>query len=202
MSSNRFEPIIYHVIIDRFNRSEDLICGSASQASSVICTLGAFYGGTIKGVTQKIQDGWFNDLGVNAILISPIFEQIAGWVPSAGKDFQHYAYHGYFTLDYTVIDQRFGDEISLHELIRCAHARGLLVLLDVAINHPGYPDPCTFHNLGIDGWKQGWEAAEPKSFYGYMNQSESAFDDWWGKEWVRCELPGYSLGGDNDHTMS
>ncbi|AGG90248.1 glycosidase [Rhodanobacter denitrificans] len=176
---------------------------SRNAASAVLddCDMGAFYGGTIDGVTRKIRDRWFTDLGVNTILISPIFEQIAGWVPSAGKDFCHYAYHGYFTLDYTVMDRRFGNEADLRDLVDCAHAVGIRVLLDVVLNHPGYPEPSTFRNVGISGWDPGWEAAEPKNFYDYMNRSSSSFNDWWGPDWVRCDLPGYSPGGCDDYTM-
>jgi alpha-amylase len=197
----RFEAIIYHVIIDRFNQDESKMLDVSTLVAPSNCTIGTFHGGTIKGVTQKIRRGWFTDLGINAILISPVFEQIAGWVPSAGKDFRHYAYHGYFTLDYTVIDRRFGDEADLHELVCCAHACGIRVLLDVVLNHPGYPEPCTFRNLGMSGWRQGWETAEPKDLYDYMNRASSSFSDWWGPDWVRCELPGYSPGGDDDYTM-
>lgn len=197
----RIGSIIYHIIVDRFFRCEGGSVHTLMPSKFGDSSVGAFHGGTIEGVVQKIRGGWFTELGVDTILISPIFEQIAGWVPSAGKDFRHYAYHGYFTLDYTVMDRRFGNKADLHELVRCAHANGMRVLLDVALNHPGYPEPFTFQRLGIGGWYPGWEAAEPHNFYDFMNHASSSFNDWWGPDWVRHDLPGHSPGGNDDCTM-
>jgi alpha-amylase len=40
--------------------------------------LRGFEGGDIKGVTQKVKEGYFTDLGINAIWMTPIVEQIHG----------------------------------------------------------------------------------------------------------------------------
>ena len=72
----------------------------------------SFQGGDFKGLTEKINEGYFNDLGVNAIWVSGWYEQIHGYtVGGDGKNsFAHYAYHGYYSLDYTEIDKNFGTE--------------------------------------------------------------------------------------------
>ena len=59
-------------------------------------------------LTQKLKEGWFKQLGVNAIWITAPYEQIHGWVQGGQKEFKHYAYHGYYALDYTVLDKNMG----------------------------------------------------------------------------------------------
>jgi hypothetical protein len=45
---------------------------------------------------------YLQQLGVNALWISSPLEQIHGWVGGGTKgDFPHYAYHGYYTQDWT-----------------------------------------------------------------------------------------------------
>ncbi len=40
--------------------------------------------------------------------------------------------------DFTKIDQSFGNDNDLMQLVSEAHKRGIKVLLDAVINHPGY----------------------------------------------------------------
>jgi alpha-amylase len=102
--------------------------------------VGTFHGGDLAGLTQKLKDGWFKDLGVNAIWITAPYEQIHGWVVGGKQQFQHYAYHGYFALDYTRLDPTWAPSDELREIDRTAHAQGIRVLFDVVMNHPGYAD--------------------------------------------------------------
>lgn len=162
---------------------------------------GEFLGGGISGVVSKIKGGWFARLGINVILISPLFEQLHGWVPGSGGEFKHYAYHGYYVLDFTVMDDRFGNESEFRELIRCAHDSGMLVWMDVVFNHPGYPEPQTWHDLDLDGWRHGWEEATPRDFHGYIDRESASRSGWWGPDWVRYSFPGYTPGGQDEFTM-
>ena len=146
-------PVVYHIVTDRFcnpARAQGLtrVAGDAHDA------IGTFHGGTLAGIVQKIEAEWFCALGVNAILISAPYEQIRGWVPGGGAPdgsggFRHYAYHGYYALDYTVMDERFGTMQDLKNLVDAAHRRGIRVLLDVVLNHPGYPDLDTMRALDL-----------------------------------------------------
>ena len=40
---------------------------------------GEFQGGDLKGLTQKVNEGYFSDLGVNAIWITAPYEQVHGF---------------------------------------------------------------------------------------------------------------------------
>jgi glycosidase len=86
---------------------------------------GGFIGGTLKGLTSKI--GYLERLGVTAIWVSPIFKQLA---------FRE-TYHGYGVQDFLDVDPRFGTREDLRRLVRAAHEHGILVILDIILNHAG-----------------------------------------------------------------
>lgn len=83
--------------------------------------------GDIRGIINRmdyLNDGNINggnDLGVQGIWLSPIFES-----PS---------YHKYDVADYYTIDSDFGTEEDLAELLEICHERNVKVILDLAINH-------------------------------------------------------------------
>jgi len=82
-------------------------------------------GGTLKGLEGKL--GYLQRLGVTAIWISPIFQQVA---------FQA-TYHGYGVQDFLAIDPHFGSEADLRRLVNQAHSVGIRVILDIILNHSG-----------------------------------------------------------------
>ena len=99
--------------------------------------IGTFHGGDLRGLTNKLD--YLQQLGVNALWISAPFEQIHGWVGGGTKgDFPHYAYHGYYTQDWTNLDANMGNEADLRTLVDSAHQRGIRILFDVVMNHTGY----------------------------------------------------------------
>src|ERR1044071_1509422 len=108
-----------------------------------------FHGGDLRGLTQKVNDGWFDALGVNALWITAPYEQIHGWVVGGNKEFKHYAYHGYYALDYTLLDQNMGTPDDLRALVAAAHRRGIRILFDVVMNQPGYLDITTANRIHI-----------------------------------------------------
>src|SRR5699024_4217296 len=66
-------------------------------------------------------------------------DHIHCWVGGVTKcDFPHYAYHGYYTQDWTNLDANMGNEADLRTLINGAHQRGIRILFDVVMNHTGY----------------------------------------------------------------
>ena len=108
---------VYFLLTDRFNN------GDTSNDIN------------FKGITQKIEEGYFTNLGINAIWMTPIVEQIHGGTDeSTGFS---YAFHGYWASDWTAIDPNFGTKEDLHQLVESAHKKGIRVLLDAVINHTG-----------------------------------------------------------------
>jgi alpha-amylase len=125
---------IYFLLTDRFNNG-DTTNDINFERTKETGKLRGFEGGDIKGVTQKIKDGYFTKLGINAIWMTPIVEQIHGETDEGTG--VSYAYHGYWTKDWTKIDPNFGTKEDLRALVSLAHKKGIRVLLDAVINHTG-----------------------------------------------------------------
>ena len=201
-------PIVYFVMTDRFvngNPTNDQSYGRQREATPK-ADVGTFHGGDLKGLTLKLKEGWFKALGVNALWITAPYEQIHGWVQGGQKEFKHYAYHGYYALDYTVLDQNMGTPDELRELVDAAHAQGIRILFDIVLNHPGYLDLQSARDLKVDVLWPEWEKdanllRNYHNWIDYNRDTPGAWDAWWGRPWVRAGLPGYMDGGRNDLSM-
>jgi len=195
-------PIVYFVMTDRFvngDPSNDHSYGRQREATPRE-DVGTFHGGDLRGLTEKVNAGWFDALGVNALWITAPYEQIYGWVVGGEKEFKHYAYHGYYALDYTVLDQNMGTPADLQALVDAAHARRIRVLFDVVMNHPGYLDITTARRLQIPVLWPDAEKATLADYHQYIDYNNFKFSEWWGRDWVRAGLPGYLQGGRDDVT--
>ena len=147
---------IYFLLTDRFNNgdtSNDINFDRTKEAGK----LRGFEGGDIKGITQKIKEGYFTKLGINAIWMTPIVEQIHGETDEGTG--LSYGYHGYWTKDWTNIDPNYGTKEDLKELVAIAHKNGIRVLLDAVINHTG---PVTEKD---PVWPSDWVRTGPQCKY-------------------------------------
>ncbi len=223
-NENRDKPFswdnstIYFVIQDRFengNTSNDQSYGRGKDGNGNdygFDEVGNFYGGDFVGLTQKINEGYFDDLGVNAIWFSAPYEQIHGWV-SGGQngEFRHYAYHGYYGLDWTEMDANFGTENEFRAFVDAAHNRGIRLVMDIVMNHVGYN---TLHdmqefNFGCanDSWK-GWRPSNGQNWASihdlFINYSNSCnnWGNWWSGDWMRAGIPGYPSPGGSELTQT
>ena len=158
---------LYFLLTDRFSNGDASNDLNFDRTDST-ATLRGFKGGDIKGITQKIKEGYFSDLGVNAIWFTPVVEQVHGGTDE-GTGFT-YAFHGYWTKDWTALDPNFGTMEDLAELVSTAHAHGIRIVMDAVINHTG---PVTEKD---PQWPDAWVRTEPKCEY---NSYETA---------VRCTL--------------
>ncbi|MDB2180859.1 alpha-amylase [Citrobacter farmeri] len=210
---------VYFVLTDRFENGDPSNDQSYARHKDGMEEIGTFHGGDLRGLTRKLD--YLQQLGVNALWISAPFEQIHGWVGGGTKgDFPHYAYHGYYTQDWTTLDANMGSEADLRALIDGAHQRGIRILFDVVMNHTGYAtladmQEYQFGALYLSGvelkktlgnrwtdWKptvgQSWH-----SFNDYINFSDkTAWEKWWGKAWIRTDIGDYDNPGFDDLTMS
>lgn len=147
---------IYFLLTDRFHNgdpSNDINFDRTKETG----VLRGFEGGDIKGVTQKVKEGYFTDLGINAIWMTPIVEQIHGATNEGTGN--TYGFHGYWTKDWTNIDPNYGTKEDLHELVKEAHARGIRILLDAVINHTG---PVTEKD---PVWPEDWVRTDKQCSY-------------------------------------
>lgn len=82
--------------------------------------------GQFAGITQRIREGYFNDLGVTALSLMPLAEFSGIQGPTT---------LGYSTSVFSAIERDFGTPDDLRELVNAAHERNLAVLLDQVFNH-------------------------------------------------------------------
>jgi alpha-amylase len=150
---------IYFLLTDRFQNgdpSNDLALGRAQDGA----VLRTFQGGDLAGVLAKLRQGYVDSLGVTAVWMTPFVEQIHGSVDEGtGKT---YGFHGYWTRDWTAVEPALGTEAELRAVVDEAHRRGIRVLMDAVINHPG---PVTPQD---PAWPDDWVRTSPQcTFQGY-----------------------------------
>ena len=125
---------LYSLMIDRFNNGKaenDWKINSPEVLDKV-----DYQGGDIVGITQKINDGFFEELGVSTIWISPITQNpYDAWGQNTNPDTKFSGYHGYWPIFNTVVDKRFGTDEELREMLSTAHNNGMNVILDYVANH-------------------------------------------------------------------
>lgn len=147
---------VYFLLTDRFfngNTANDLAYGRRADAAP----LRGFAGGDLAGITAKIKQGYFKDLGVDVIWLTPPVEQIhAGTDEGTGKS---YGFHGYWAKDFTSVDANLGTEKDMREFVDTAHAHGIRVLLDVVMNQIG---PVTESD---PVWPDAWVRTGPPCSY-------------------------------------
>jgi alpha-amylase len=194
---------VYFVIIDRFHDGDPSNNTSYGRELDGEDNVGTFHGGDLAGLTAKLNEGFFSSLGVSAIWITAPYEQIHGWVVGGGGGFKHYAYHGYYPLDWTRLDANFGTEDELGTFVDTAHSMGIRVILDVVMNHAGYATAQDLTELNVDVVADGWQSATVDEYYDYIDFESESFKDWWGPQWVRADLGGnYSSPGTDLLTQS
>jgi len=147
---------LYFLMTDRFNNGDstnDINYDRKLETGK----LRGFEGGDLRGIIQKIDEGYFEKLGVNAIWFTPVVEQIHGIVDEGTGN--TYGYHGYWAKDWTRLDANFGSREDLKELVEKAHQKGIRIVLDAVINHTG---PVTESD---PVWPESWVRIEPACTY-------------------------------------
>lgn len=132
------QETIYFIIVDRFHDGDpDNDVGPNPELyDATRQQWGKYWGGDLQGIIDKLD--YLKGLGVTAIWISPLFEQVED------IQFDRTAMHGYWTKDFKRVNPRFvgkGESTSLYEhtvvdrLIEEMHERGMKLILDIVCNH-------------------------------------------------------------------
>ena len=123
---------IYQLITDRFYDGDP--GNDNAEANYAPANPFGVHGGDFAGIEQKLD--YLKSLGATAIWISPIVLNTEG------------QFHGYSAWDFYAVAPHWGSISNLQHLVQSAHARGLLVIDDIVVNHagdlvtgsgPGYP---------------------------------------------------------------
>jgi glycosidase len=158
-----------------------VVDGRAWNDSLLIPSWGLdFYGGDLQGVIDKINSGYFTDLGINTIYFNPVFNASSN--------------HGYDANDYYNIRPYFGDNALFDTLIAAADAKGIRVILDLVVNHAG-SDSVYMEGYGGNRWPATSGACESSSspFRSWFNAGSTGvgvcdggwgWRGWWGFETI------------------
>ena len=186
---------MYHIFVDRFKRSgktnakdgailnddwENGIPEYAEHPGGYLKN-NVFFGGDLYGITEKLD--YIRALGVKYIYLSPIFDS-----PSN---------HKYDTSDYMKIDEMFGGEEALSELIKEAKKYSIKIILDGVFNHTG-DDSLYFNKYGNYGNGGAYRSKRSKyhSWYTFRDYDKNRddYECWWNIDIlprVNCDLKSY-----------
>ena len=210
---------VYFLLTDRFNNGKssndhayNRNLNQSGQPAYGRSDAGAFHGGDFVGITKKIEEGYFDNLGVNALWISAPYEQIHGYCMAASgksRSFPHYSYHGYYALDFSQTDQAFGTEEEFEAMVDTAHKHGIRIVLDVVMNHVGYNTIGDMNEYGFGKLSNGWQeryydhTIDDLVYHNYIDYNDSSWTKWWGPQWIRAGLGGgYNQGSGDDLTKN
>ena len=136
--------VLYSLMIDRFyNGNPD---NDQPLNDPEVLPIVDYQGGDLAGITEKINNGFFEDLGITTIWISPITQNPTdAWGRYPFKNGNKYdpsktytkfsGYHGYWPIYNNAVDYRFGTPDELRAMLDAAHAHNLHVVLDYVANH-------------------------------------------------------------------
>lgn len=194
----------YFVLTDRFYNGDTTNDHSYFRQNGLSGdeNVATFHGGDLAGLTQKLD--YFDKLGVNAIWITAPYEQVHGWVSGKDQKFPHYAFHGYYTLDWSSMDQNMGTVEELRTFVNACHSKGIRVIMDIVMNHVGYnntQDMVTFkhgYTEHTDGWLEKALNPDTGKTEWYANDTvkwdKSYWNDSWFGPWIRSF--GYATGSE------
>ncbi|NEQ43404.1 MAG: glycoside hydrolase family 13 protein [Leptolyngbya sp. SIOISBB] len=115
--------VFYQIFPDRFARARRPVDQPAMAVTlepwNTPPTLSGYKGGDLWGVMENLD--YLEDLGVNAIYLTPIFQSTCN--------------HRYHTHDYYQVDPLLGGNEAFAELLAAAHDRHMRIVLDGVFNH-------------------------------------------------------------------
>lgn len=119
--TNPNELRIYQVMVSSFQDGDPNIGYTTAYGPS-----GQLTGGDLQGIINAAD--YISELGFNALWMTPIFQSAGnGQLDSTG----------YFCSDYFNVDNHFGTNDKLRELISVYHEKGIAVILDGVFGHHG-----------------------------------------------------------------
>ncbi len=129
-----YDGVIYSLMIDRFNDGDESLNNPIVHDS--LFEKANYNGGDLQGIIDKLNEGYFENLGINILWISPVYD-------NPNEAFREYpaphrwysGYHGYWPIHHEKVDEHFGTIEKLKELVNTAHEKNIKVLLDFVSNH-------------------------------------------------------------------
>jgi len=206
------DDVMYFVMTDRFHDGDpgnNIPPGSDPALHDPRQKdLARYFGGDLRGMEKAIQSGYFNDLGVTALWLTPVVRNV--WRSGFDLGGWKSGYHGYWTQDWLDIDPHLTSKVSMtgqpyaddvegrmqhyRDFVALAHSKGIKVIQDVVLNHAG---PVFFYDADGDGFfntskKEEW--VQPYMKDGYHLSAKWASEPQWNVERAQPDGPRKLLG--------
>ena len=171
------DQILYAIFVDRFYNGDPTndapIPGIEQQIN--------WQGGDWKGITVKLREGFFTNLGITALWLSTPMDNPDDPQPGdCGRMFS--GYHAYWPQSSREPENHFGTVEDLKELVQEAHTRGIRVLVDWAANHIFIDHELHRRYYGNRFWFNYPGSTDPTEFWknkcGYLGWNEYALTCW------------------------
>ena len=160
------DDVIYFVMTDRFLDGDpsnnqpagrDPSLGDPDQKN-----INLYHGGDLRGLEAAIHSGYFNDLGVTALWLTPVVRNVwrSGYDLGGWKS----GYHGYWAQDWLDIDPHLTSRVAMdgteysddaegrmahyRDFVKLAHSKGIKIIQDIVLNHAG---PVFFYDANGNG---------------------------------------------------
>ncbi len=129
-----------------------------------------FFGGTLYGIIEKLD--YLQSLGVTTLYLNPIFDAASN--------------HKYDTGDYLKVDDAFGGDEALDELISELKKRNMHVVLDGVFNHTG-DDSVYFNRYGNYNSVGAYQSKESPYYDWYdFKDYPDRYTCWWDVKILPC----------------
>ena len=211
------DSFLYQVMTDRFfngDTSNDKKVGTNNDLTD-------WMGGDHRGIIQKMREGYFDDLNVNAIWISSPVLNTDGYGIGNSASEKFAAYHAYWPIatgwtdtnqqmfiDAGIdnpLDPHFGSDADLRELIQLAHSKGIRILVDFVANHVfGISWPGDANGSESPLWTQykdsGWFNWPDQKFCGDQIEGVLGYDHsyWTYRCWFNSYLADFDFDGSSE----
>lgn len=176
---------IYQILTDRYARTDN--------SRTPCADIHNYCGGTFKGIQNNLD--YILSMGFDAIWISPVVKNLDG------------GYHGYWATDINSINEHFGSDQDLKDLVNACHAKGIWVMVDVVANHVGpvgmdfsqikpFNDPSHYHaRCQINNWSNQTEVEYCRlADLPDLDQNNQYVHDTL-LDWIRNLVPTYQFDG-------
>lgn len=106
------DEVIYSIMIDRFNNGEP-----KNDKQLEVGNLEGYQGGDIRGIIKRLD--YIKEMGFTTVMLSPLFE--------SGK------YDGLDVRNFKKVNEHFGTDNDVKELVKEAHAKGMKVVFQIPL---------------------------------------------------------------------
>jgi 1,4-alpha-glucan branching enzyme len=142
------DEVIYSIMIDRFNNGEP-----KNDKQLDVGNLEGYQGGDIRGIIKRLN--YIKEMGFTTVMLSPLFE--------SGK------YDGLDVRNFQKVNEHFGTENDVKELVKEAHEKGMKVVFQIPL---GENEQQTINSMkwwikkvDLDGSYVIYSEKKPRSFW-------------------------------------